>query len=791
MAYKTGQQRAQSAVDNGSSWASVSPLIYGGAARLIGNVPNDFATYVDVTELKIIVAGVVNATDKQASAPAAGSVNFSPTNWGAASLTVAQLKAADFGFRFKYNTFSSVDIKGFDFSLIPDNATITDIKLNYGFSVNNIGGGDATFDMILSSVEVTFTYPAILSASGWNEGLLVADNPNPKPIESKLRYSAFDKNRNFLGEYTRVIGSPSVKNNINTLHSSFSLDLGQNDLTEEEELAEVINESGDNVITEEGANWLASLTTPVAIGEDTNMDTNIEVDISVAYGQWLPWLTEDGDEIITEDNKLIILADGAPDGRKIFGGYISNWELQIGGRESVAPNLLSHSQELNNILFTTQDTPTGYGYLNSNGYIGLRSQLVGGTAAIGQSFTVSGGTKTISGIALWIKCNQNTIATVTMRTGGAPNGGTIIAVGTKSMSPNLDYQLTYILFDEPVSLTDATQYTFTVESSEALEMGKGSSGLSPLQVAADWNAGMSGGAGKWESYPYFVWSDGVYDDKTGTAYQFDLKFQLYQAGGATKFTMNSVDPSFALKEVLRFAQSRGSRVQFTDQTIEMTNTVVSLEFNANSADEAIDICLKSMPSDWFIWYDPATDEVHAHARPEETEYRQILRKRHTVGVVRIRKTIEKLVNDVLFSGGDIGGGVNLLIRESDADSISTIRRGLLKMSDSRVKVEQTARLMIQAEIDRGRLPIFSGTATLVKNDDFYLEDVLLGELQKLGNFSTIVNGLPALQVVSLNYKVETVDVEWNLLLPKVSKRIEDIRRNLALQEMENNPTSPS
>ena len=169
----------------------------------------------------------------------------------------------------------------------------------------------------------------------------------------------------------------------------------------------------------------------------------------------------------------------------------------------------------------------------------------------------------------------------------------------------------------------------------------------------------------------------------------------------------------------------------------------------------------------------------------------LLRKSHLVGVPKIKKTIEKLVNDVLYSGGDMGSGTNLLVRVQDTNSIGNIRRGFEKISDSRVKVLSTAQILAQAEIDRYKLPIYSGTATIRVNDDFYLEDIAVGELQKLGNFSAFVDTIPAMQVVGVTYEVDTVTVEWNLLLPKVSKRIEDIRRNLALQEMENNPTSPS
>lgn len=788
MAFKTGSKNplaASLSTSDSISYTNLNNLLLGGFARATGNVPNRYVPTVD--QIKIVVGGVINATNKASGAPAGGSVNFSPTNWGAGTLTVAQLKASDFGFMFKYSGFYGIKVMGFDFSTIPDNATITDIKLNYQYSVNNIGGGDATFDAGAYTADITFTYPQILAASGWNEGLLIADNPNPKPIERVVRYSAFDKDRNFIGEYTRVSTTPSIKTNINNLHSSMTFDLAQNDLTEEQELFEVMTESSDNVLTEAGDKWLGELTTAVSIGDGTNMDTNVEIDVNVAYGQWLPWLTEDGHEIITEDNRLIIVADGYPDGRRIFGGYISSWDMSLDGEDNVVPNLLSHSQELKNILLTTQDTPTGYSYLTSNSWIGMRSQMFNGTNAMGQSF-VPTATQTIAGLSIWAECDIATTLTVTLRTGSDPTGGTIIAQGSRVVNPSQS-GLIYTPFEAPVSLTSGSTYTFTLESSSTYEGDKSGSGY-PLRVQIDSGAGLATGTGKWQHYPYFTWYDGIYDSQSNTTKPFDVKFQLYQAGGDTTVNFYSVDPSFALKEVLRFAQTRGSRVKFSDTTIDMTGTVITLQLNSNTIDEAIEAILKSMPGDWYIRYDPGTDEVHARPRPTGNP-RMLLRKSHLIGSPKIKKTIEKLVNDVLYSGGDMGSGTNLLVRVQDTNSIGNIRRGFEKISDSRVKVLSTAQILAQAEIDRYKLPIYSGTATIHVNDDFYLEDITVGELQKLGNFSAFVDTIPAMQAVGVTYEVDTVTVEWNLLLPKVSKRIEDIRRNLALQEMENNPTSPS
>ena len=74
--------------------------------------------------------------------------------------------------------------------------------------------------------------------------------------------------------------------------------------------------------------------------------------------------------------------------------------------------------------------------------------------------------------------------------------------------------------------------------------------------------------------------------------------------------------------------------------------------------------------------------------------------------------------------------------------------------------------------------------------DFRIEDVTVGELSGFINFGAFVDAIK-MQNLSITYHPDKLDVTLNLLTPPVTKRIEDIKRNLALQEHANDPSAPT
>lgn len=243
MAFKTGNTYARAVVEkNGSNqWLGIQDLINGsGDASYNGNVPG--AGWTPTLETLALVFNDTPYTNKASGNGFSGEVSGDLSYWGAGTLTVAKLKDPTFGMLVKYSSFDGIQATNYDFSSIPDNATITNIKVGYYGYTTPIGGGDSRLSVGGYYIEVTYTYPVVISVSGWNEGVIVGSDISTIPVDEELRYVAYDKDRNFLGEYRDVVSDISIKNNINQIHSTMDLQLGHNDTTDIQELAQIITE---------------------------------------------------------------------------------------------------------------------------------------------------------------------------------------------------------------------------------------------------------------------------------------------------------------------------------------------------------------------------------------------------------------------------------------------------------------------------------------------------------------------------------------------------------------------
>lgn len=74
--------------------------------------------------------------------------------------------------------------------------------------------------------------------------------------------------------------------------------------------------------------------------------------------------------------------------------------------------------------------------------------------------------------------------------------------------------------------------------------------------------------------------------------------------------------------------------------------------------------------------------------------------------------------------------------------------------------------------------------------DKSLLDLRPGELSQYMGFSPVMD-TPELQIVAVTNEIESATLKLNVLKPRTAKRIEDIKRNLANLEAENNPESAS
>lgn len=756
---------------------------------------------IGVETAHLIVDGTALTTDRSAGTSGSFSSGFTiggtPAQWGLAGSTGSHLKSRNVGLAFSMSgegtlVTAVLILTGIDLSFLNDDVNITDISFVFSSSIGAMGGGTYGIDIYDLSLQITAGITYKLNITNEVKMLATMADKVRSELSTEISYDASRKDGSFIGRIRTVTTNPSILSEINNIHSSMKMGFGQNDNTEESVIQEIMTELQENMLTELGYKMVGSIDVPVGLGEGTNIDTNVYIDAQARYGDWLPWLTEDGKMITTEDNKVIVLAEGFPDGRKFFGGYISSWELSAGNDDSaVSATVLSHSQELNNIVLETEDIPA-FAYTASDrtqkGIGGIGS---GRTNAVAQTMTISGGSKFMSGIMLYDVSSPGnrleypsggTTATITVRiySGATTNPfGELVAIGSVQVPTGeaYFYDRIFVPFAAPVRLVSGSGYTMTINA------GGGAKDKTmypyPAYIGIDSAGGFAAGQG------FERMTDG------STAYvgrSWDVPFMFYEQGGRLQRTFYSMDPSVILMIILDFARKKGARVSYTRQTIELTGTVVTLPINTNSIDEAIKAVLKTMPGDWYIWYDYATDEVHAHPRPSAVT--QLFKRGINVtGVPTLGKSIEDITNDVIFSGGELPSGDNLLVRVQDGESINTYRRGLKKISDSRFKDEASALLIAKSEIERNSKPEFYGSVRVVQIDKSLL-DMRPGELGQYMGFSLVMD-TPELQIVAITNEIEAATLKLNVLKPRTAQRIEDLKRNLANLEAENNPESAS
>lgn len=71
-----------------------------------------------------------------------------------------------------------------------------------------------------------------------------------------------------------------------------------------------------------------------------------------------------------------------------------------------------------------------------------------------------------------------------------------------------------------------------------------------------------------------------------------------------------------------------------------------------------------------------------------------------------------------------------------------------------------------------------------------IESINIGDVVGFRNFDNYVDGL-TMQIVGRSYTPDAVTLQLESMPLSVNKRLEDLRRNLAVTENENAPNSPS
>lgn len=289
------------------------------------------------------------------------------------------------------------------------------------------------------------------------------------------------------------------------------------------------------------------------------------------------------------------------------------------------------------------------------------------------------------------------------------------------------------------------------------------------------------------------------------------RFMAEDASGNTTLTYNSYDPTNILKDVLDKFTAAGGTVDYSGSSAVLTGTTVSYEFNTYTVKEVLDKVIELAPNGWY--YHIGADNIVSFKGKDATANHTFVLGKDIETIVP-EKSVENMTNRIYFTGGDVSG-TPFYKKYERGSSISTYGLYAKKVVEGSVIIESTADIIACAILDKGDVP--EVRTTLVIRDSNYgfggydIESIKPGDTIKIlgskiqdtslwdlgiwddssWDFSLTEVSSTVQQVMKVSYEPTKVTLEISSKLPNISKRVEDIKRNLDRVYTDLNPTAPT
>lgn len=513
----------------------------------------------------------------------------------------------------------------------------------------------------------------------------------------------------------------------------------------------------------------------------------------------------------------IVVADSdAPQGIKLFSGYISKYEPDY-NTDDVTVTLLGYGGQMSQYMIESDET-LSQEQANQNSVVEWYTYFYDGTGEnrgriAEHTFTVGSTDIDLSRIKYQLR-GQDT------PNGFASGYGKDVTVGVydneaDARSQNTDNALATATRE--IRSNELEVYDFSFETPPVLS----ASTLYYLGVSMeDFGVSLYPEADPQEGEIVAIGTDGTNPYSGGTFYYYDSDtatwvdtnedpwFEIYSSTTTTTVPFNSYEPAQILREILDNFNFRGGIVTYDANSIDDTGTTVTYEFNTNTVREGVDKVLELCPPDWYYHIDQSTNIVHLHKKADTVDHTFTIGR--DIRMLRITKSTEDIVNVLYFSGG---GDPPLFKKYSIQSSIDTYGVHAEKKKDGRVTLESTADIMankamqgspvirVIVEVSDGSLNRTGYDIEAVKPGDIVqITNTGTGKTSKFGTaeydvspYDYDISDISTIQfqATSVRYSPDSIKLSLSTVPPDINKRIEDIVRNLSDIQHNDNPSSPT
>ena len=278
--------------------------------------------------------------------------NFNPTSWswtfGDSTTSTAQNPLKTYALPGTYTVSLTASKTGTSRTVTKTNFITVTPKVVTG---NISGQVKLTGGTVSTTVYAFGAISGSLTLTGTVRGVVIQDASR---IEKKTYlYKVYDPSGNYIETWKDVVDEPEFTEEINSLGSSMTVELARNSDSVGQIVTPLQTEAGQNITTEDGAILYATTESRNQVGSGSSVDYNNRVDIYVFYGYTEPLMTESGEIIYTESGEPLIVSMGAPNGRRIFTGFISGLNSRYGDTETTVVQLSSYGWDLGQFPITS------------------------------------------------------------------------------------------------------------------------------------------------------------------------------------------------------------------------------------------------------------------------------------------------------------------------------------------------------------------------------------------------------------------------------------------------------
>lgn len=270
------------------------------------------------------------------------------------------------------------------------------------------------------------------------------------------------------------------------------------------------------------------------------------------------------------------------------------------------------------------------------------------------------------------------------------------------------------------------------------------------------------------------------------SFGFDLDQYVVNQGGITTVAFNSYDPGSIVREGMSLFNLEAETPSWSTASVDLTGTIASYTFKVSTYLELLQKAVELAPSDWYWCLDMSEGLINFKPRSATPDHLFYLGDE--IKSLQLRSSIENSVSEVYFSGGEVSPGVDLL-KHYTASRAANTRHGLKRLSDNRVTLDDSADILSEGELAQNNRIQYRSTIEIL-DTAYDIETIHLGQVIGFRNFGNYIDDL-TLQIVGKEYEPDMVTLQLDNIPPRISKRVEDIKRALTAQQTENVPVEPT